>query len=119
MNEKTEAVVPFTRRMNEPKDTGGFATKYGQRGVKVVQEPYAEGFLERLDLATLARIKDEHVPYTWKNNGRVAVADNGDLLVGLIVKNGSGRSQVLVRIENEEVFAHLAEMRAKASQPET
>ncbi len=114
-DKETETIAPLFPRMNEPKDNSGFTTKYGQRGVTVVQEPYAEGFLERLNLAKLARIKDEHVPYTWKDNGRVAVDENGDLLVGLTVKNGSGRSQVMVRIESEEVFAHLAEMRAKAS----
>ena len=112
-SKKTEPIVPITAKMVEPQIGNGITTKYGQRGVRVRQEPYAEGFLERLDLATLARIKDDHTPYMWKENGRVAVDDKGDLLVGITVKNGSGRSQVLVRVEREEIFAHLAEMRGK------
>lgn len=118
-DKNSETVVPLSTRMSEPKDATGYGVKYGVRGVKVFQEPYADGFLDSLSLTTLARIKDQYLPYMWKENGRVAVDDNGDLLVGIVVQNGSGRSQVMLRIESEELFAHLAEMRAKTKKAET
>lgn len=114
-SKKTEPIVPITTRITEPQVGSGITKKYGKRGVRVIQEPYSKGSLESLALASLVRIRDKHIPHSWEENGRVAVSDDGDLLVGLIVKSGSGQSQVLVKIESEEIFAHLAEMRDKAA----
>jgi len=109
----SQTVQPISSFVEEEDSRSG--KRYGSRGVTHYQEPYAEGFLGDLSLANLERIRRKY--NLGFDDGRLAVSDNGDLLLGIVVKNGSGRSQVLVRIDHDEIRAALPLMHARKVDP--
>lgn len=111
--DKKPTVEPISTFVEVEDSASG--SRYGSRGVSHYQEPYAEGFLGDLSLANLERIRRKY--NLGVDDGRLAVSDNGDLLLGIVVKNGSGRSQVLVRIDHDEIRAALPLMHARKVDP--